>query len=367
MKFTINREHLLGPLQLACSVVERRQTLPVLSSLLMVLDGNSLVVTGTDQEIEVTVRIPDVNTEETGKVTVPAFKLMDICKSLPEGADLDARQDATRIAVDSGPFRSHLSTLPVEDFPFIKPEEPLVGIRLEAAELGRLLRRTSFAMAQQDVRFFYNGVLVHIQGKEVRLVATNGLRLATSCAQIDESGQHQFIVPRKAVGEIVRILDGAGESEEIRLEFTANHLLLERGNITLISKLIDSTYPDYSVAIPQEGDRVLQVDRRLLEEALSRIAILSNETYRNVRLMLSPGKLDMHAKNPQQEEAEETLAVDYEGEPLEIGFNVLYLIEALNVVQGEQVQITFNGPEAACLLKDPEEPTSLFVISPMVL
>ncbi len=366
MKFTINRQKLLEPLQLVCGVVEKRQTAPVLSNLLLVLEDDQLVITGTDQEVEMTVRIADVSVEEAGEVTVPARKLMDICKSLPEGADMRAELDGNRVSVDSGRFSSHLATLPVTEFPDIEPGEHDVTISLSTGELTRLLARTSFAMAQQDVRFFFNGVLLDVQGSRIRFVATNGQRLATSFVEHEDLGQHQFIIPRKAVGELSRIL-GDTEDDTVQLNFTANHMQVERGDITLITKLIDATYPDYTRAIPEGGDKVVLADRKLLKEALSRTAILSNELYRNVRLMLLPGKLDLHANNPQQEEAEESLTVEYEGEPLEIGFNVSYLIETLGVMKGESVRLTLSDPTGACLLEDLEEPESIYVISPMVI
>ncbi|MBO6564171.1 MAG: DNA polymerase III subunit beta [Pseudomonadales bacterium] len=366
MKFTINREKLLVPLQLACGVVEKRQTAPVLSNLLLVLEEGHLVITGTDQELEMTVRIPDVSVEEAGEVTVPARKLMDICKSLPDGADMRAELNGNRVSVESGRFSSHLATLPVTDFPDIEPGDHNLSVSLTTGELTRLLARTSFAMAQQDVRFFFNGVLLDVQGSRIRFVATNGQRLATSYVEKEDLGQHQFIIPRKAVGELGRIL-GDDEDEVVQLNFTANHMQVERGDVILITKLIDATYPDYTRAIPNGGDKVVMADRQLLKEALSRTAILSNELYRNVRLMLLTGKLDLHANNPQQEEAEETLNVEYEGDSLEIGFNVSYLIETLSAMKGATVRLTLSDPTGACLLEDLEEPESLFVISPMVI
>jgi len=365
MKFTINREKLLEPLQLACGVVERRQTVPILSNLMLTLDSNKLVVVGSDQEVEITVSIPDVEMAEAGEITVPARKFLDICRSLPEGADLVATLEGNRLAVESGRFSSHLATLPVAEFPDIDVGDYEVSIALSVPDLERLLQRTSFAMAQQDVRYFFNGVLLEVEASVVRFVATNGQRLATSCVTTEDLGQHQFIIPRKAIGELNRIL-GEGE-DAITLNFTANHMQVERGGVTLITKLIDATYPDYSRAIPTGGDKVLVADRKFLKEALSRTAILSNELYRNVRLMIKPGKLDMHANNPQQEEAEESLEIEYDGESLEIGFNVSYLIEALSVMKGEQIRMTLSDPGSACLIEDLDDAESLYVISPMVI
>lgn len=366
MKFTVTREKLLEPLQLACGVVERRQTAAVLSNVLILAENSKLVITGSDQEVELTATITDVSIEVEGEVTVPARKLMDICKSLPEGAELAANLEGNRVAVDSGRFSSHLATLPVTEFPDIDIGESEVSLSLSVLDLKRLLKRTSFAMAQQDVRYFFNGLLLEVEDGVIRFVATNGQRLATCFVEGPLSGKHQFIIPRKAVGELGRILIEDSD-ETVTLNFTPNHMMLERAGIRLITKLIDATYPDYTRAIPEGGDKVVIADRQFLKEALSRTAILSNELYRNVRLIVMPGKLDMHANNPQQEEAEESLNVEYEGEALEIGFNVSYLIETLSVMEGEKVRITLSDPTSACILEDLDEPESLFVISPMVL
>ena len=367
MKFTVNRDKLLEPLQLACGVVERRQTAPILSNLLLKADGGNLVLTGSDEEVEITVTLDDLTIETSGEATVPARKLMDICRSLPDGADLNANLDGSRVQVDSGRFSSHLATLPFAEFPSIDVGDAEVSIGIDSEVLKKLLQRVSFAMAQQDVRYFFNGVLLEITGNVVRFVATNGQRLATSYVNMESDlGTHQFIIPRKAVNELTRVLGGTALGQ-VTLEFTSNHMRLDVPGTRLVTKLIDATYPDYSRAIPDQGDKVILADRQLLKEALSRTAILSNELYRNVRLMVMPGKLDMHANNPQQEEAEESLAVEYEGESLEIGFNVGYLIDALAVMSGSQVRMTLSDATSACVLEDVDEAESLFVISPMML
>ena len=366
MKFIIAREILLEPLQLVSGVVERRQANPVLANLLLNVESDRLVITGTDQEVELTVVITDLVIIGSGEVTVPARKLLDICKSLPVGAEMSAKLEGKRVAVDSGRFNSFLATLPVSEFPNIQSNGHNVSIELLVQDLKRLLQRTSFAMAQQDVRYFFNGVLLELLDGVVRFVATNGQRLATSFVKTGVQGNHQFIIPRKGVAELIRVLEN-DSGELVTLNFTANHMQVDRGNVTLTTKLIDATYPDYLRAIPSGGDKVALVDRKLLKEALSRTAILSNELYRNVRLVLRQGKLDMHANNPQQEEAEETVMVEYEGDSLEIGFNVSYLIEALSAMKGQTVRMTFSDPSSACLLEGNDDLESSYVISPMVL
>ena len=366
MKFTIVRENLLEPLQLASGVVDRRQTSAVLGNLLLNVEKDRLVITGTDQEVEVTVVITDIVVGAPGEITVSSRKLLEICKSLPEGAEMSANLEGKRVAVNSGRFNSFLATLPVSEFPNIEPGAHEVSIKLLVQDLKRLLQCTSFAMAQQDVRYYFNGVLLEVLDGVIRLVATNGQRLATSFIKTGVQGSHQFIIPRKGVVELIRVLDEES-GEVVTLNFTANHMQVDRGSVRLITKLIDATYPEYARAIPSAGGKVVVADRRLLKEALSRTAILSNELYRNVKLMLGGGKLDMHANNPQQEEAEETVTVEYEGDSLEIGFNVVYLIDALSAMKGDTVKMTFSDPGSACLLEDVEDSESLYVISPMVL
>jgi DNA polymerase-3 subunit beta len=365
MKFRISRENLLGPLQLTSGVVERRQTSPVLANLLLNLEKGRLVITGTDQEVELTVVIKEFVFGTPGEVTVPARKLLEICKSLPEGAEMSANLEGNRVAVDSGRFNSFLATLPVIDFPNIQTGAYDFSLELSVLDLKGLLQRTSFAMAQQDVRYFFNGILLEVLDGVIRFVATNGQRLATSFIKTEYQGSHQFIIPRKGVAELVRVLD-ADLGELVILNFTGNHMQIDRGNVRLITKLIDATYPDYLRAIPYGGNKVVRADRLVLKEALSRTAILSNELYRNVRLLLREGKLDMYANNPQQEEAEETVTVEYAGDSLEIGFNVSYLIDVLSVMEGKTVKMTFSNASSACLLEDIDDSESLYVISPMV-
>ena len=366
MKFSIDRDALLGPIQLVSSVVERRQTMAVLSNLLCVYQDGRLTFTGSDQEVELSASTEAARNGETGEITVPARKLVDICRSLPVDAVIQLRLGEGRINISSGRFNSYLSTLPTADFPKVEMSEASIRFKMQGSRLERLLHNTSFAMAQQDVRYFFNGMLIEVEENVVRTVATNGQRLATS-EVVMETGikdKSQFIIPRKGVIELGRLIKDAG-SEEVELQLSSNHLRVTQGSSTLTSKLIDGTYPDYSQAIPQVGDKLLRFDRLELRDALSRIAILSNEMYRNVRLRLSKGKIQLHANNPQMDEADETVNVDYDGEELEIGFNVSYLIDVLSTLKGEKVACSLSDSNGAALLTDPEDQSSRFVVSPM--
>lgn len=368
MKFSIDRESLLEPLQLVSGVVERRQTLPVLANLLLVIEDDVMHLTGTDQEVELSAQTGPLSSADAGEVTVPARKLMEICRSLPEKAPIEGALEGNRVSIKSGRFRSHLATLPVEDFPKVEMETGEVAFSMGADKLDGLLDKTSFAMAQQDVRYFFNGMLMEVEGPSVRVVATNGQRLATSHTSDGpgNKGKQQFIIPRKGVIELGRLIDDSGEAP-VNMRFSSNHMYAGCGQASLITKLIDGTYPDYNAAIPEAGDKVVLADRQEMREALSRTAILSNEMYRNVRLLLGKNKVEMHANNPLQEEAEESLEVDYNGDDLEIGFNVSYLIDVLSAMSGQQVKLEFTDSKSAALISDPEDDESLYVISPMML
>jgi len=368
MKFSIRREHLLEPLQLVSGVVERRQTLPVLSNLLTVIESGKLSLTGSDQEVELSAVTGSISDEESGEITLPAKKLMDICRSLPGEASLQIDLKDNWISIKSGRYKSQLATLPAVDFPKVEMEEVGLKASLPGDTVASLLDRTGFAMAQQDVRYFFNGMLVEVENGTLRTVATNGQRLATSSVECetDASSVNQYVVPRKGVQELLRLAKEAGEAT-VDLHFSTNHLRAMKDGASLITKLIDGSYPDYTRAIPTGGDKVLVVDRKELREALGRIAVLSNEVYRNVKLSLSNGKVQLNANNPQQEEAEEFVNVDYEGDPLEIGFNVSYLIDVLSKMTGERVEICLSDANSAALLTDPDDQVSKYVVSPMML
>ena len=365
MKFAINRDAFLGPLQLVSSVVERRQTIPVLSNLLVVANDDGLSLTGTDQEVELSARVADVQVSEPGEVTVPARKLVDICRSLPGDSEVSVEQTEDKIHLKCGRFKSQLATLHVGDFPKVPAEESeQVAVTIDAEQLKECLAKTSFAMAQQDVRYFFNGLLFDLGEDGLTAVATNGQRLAVTTS--NGPGQQtpaQFIVPRKAVGELSRMVSEG----EIRLAFSSNHVSVESGSSTLVSKLIDGTFPDYRRAIPESVDKLVTCNRLELREALSRTSILSNEMYRNVRLQLAQGEIRISANNPMQEEAEEAVSVEYDGPELEIGFNVSYLLDALSVLAGDVATLEFLDANTATVIRDPGDDTSVFVVSPMML
>ncbi|OHV08919.1 DNA polymerase III subunit beta [Kushneria phosphatilytica] len=367
MKLAITREALLRPLSLAAGVVERRQTLPVLSNVLLEVSGNELSLTGTDLEVELIGRVEPSSVEEEGSATVPARKLMDICKSLPDQSEITLSVEEGRALLRSGRSRFTLSTLPAAEFPNIEESEQRSELTLNRGTLKHLIDSTSFAMAQQDVRYYLNGMLIELREGLVRTVATDGHRLAV-CereVELEMSEPQRLILPRKGVIELSRLLDDS--EEPITLRLGTNHLRASTGAFTFTSKLVDGKFPDYERVIPKGGDKLVIAERSELRQVLSRTAILSNEKYRGVRLNLEAGNLRVLANNPEQEEAEENVGVNYDGAGLEIGFNVGYLVDVLNVLATEQVQITLSDASSSALLEAPGGGDARYVVMPMRL
>ena len=369
MKFEISREAILKPLAQVAGVVERRQTLPVLSNVLMVVDGNQLSLTGTDLEVELVGRVMLEQAGESGDITVPARKLMDICKTLPEGAVIAFQLEEHKLVVTSGRSRFSLSTLPAKEFPNVESGQNSFEISLPQTVLRRLIDRTSVAMAQQDVRYYLNGMLFELEADKATVVTTDGHRLALCQAVVDIPVEEkiQVIVPRKGILELGRLLSLDDETP-VQLIFSSNHIQAVVGDMTFTSKLIDGKFPDYRQVIPGKSQKQVLAERDDLKQVLSRVAILSNEKYRGVRLILNPGQLQVFANNPEQEEAEEMLPVHYEGEKLEIGFNVGYLLDVLSVTDAVNVRIALGDANSSALIEEvADKADSLYVVMPMRL
>lgn len=366
MKFVISREALLRPLQLVAGVVEKRQTLPVLSNVLLEVRGQQLSLTGTDLEVELIGRVTLDEVGVEGEVTVPGKKLMDICRSLPDGAQLEVSLEDQRVYVRSGRSRFTLSTLPATEFPNVESvgEEKTFAVNQQI--LRRAIDRSSFAMAQQDVRYYLNGMLFEVGAESLRTVATDGHRLATCKVEISGPDEfRQIILPRKGVLELVKLLTDAEVS--ITLAFSNNHLRAHTENFTFTSKLVDGKFPDYTRVIPKNGSNIMIANRQELRQVFARTAILSNEKYRGVRLLFSQDLLQVFANNPEQEEAEESVAVNYAGASLEMGFNVSYLQDVMSVIPGENVKMTLSDANSSALLEEPEGGDAIYVVMPMRL
>lgn len=367
MKFTVSREAILKPLQLVAGVVERRQTLPVLANVLLVLDGTNLSLTGTDLEVEIVGRIPLEGDVSEGEITVPAKKLLDICKALPDGSQIGFTLEDQKVTVKSGRSRFTLSTLPAAEFPAVEEGANHLSFSCAQKQIKHLIERTSFAMAQQDVRYYLNGMLWEVRPGALRVVATDGHRLAmcTGEVEVDIAEPKQSILPRKGVIELSRLLDD--QDDPVELVMGSNHIRAVTKDYTFTSKLVDGKFPDYERVLPKGGDKLVIGNRADLKQAFARTAILSNEKYRGVRLLLESGQLTIVANNPEQEEAEDQVAVDYVGDSLEVGFNVSYLQDVANVLDSENIKITLSDSNSSALLEEPEDSDSAYVVMPMRL
>jgi len=366
MKFIINREQLLKPLQSVSSVVERRQTLPILSNVLLSVTDNQLFMTGTDLEVELQTQIPLENCE-MGEVTIPARKFLDICRALPDHANIELVLQENRVVIRSGKSRFVLSTLPANDFPKIEAIKETVELAIAQNVLKHAIDKTQFAMAQQDVRYYLNGMLLEVNEGNLMLVATDGHRLALcdTAQDLDCSEQVQVIIPRKGIIELSRLLEG--EEETVTFQLGGNFVRISTSNMSFTSKLIDGRFPNYQNVLPSNTDKEVVCEREPLRQALQRVSILSNEKYRGIRMNFTPGMLKIFAHNPEQEEAEEEVEIDYCGEELEIGFNVNYIMDAVSAGNSDRVQIMLSDANSCCLIHGVDESDCKYVVMPMRL
>ena len=366
MKITAQRETLLKPLQVVSSVVERRQTSPILANTLMSVTGKLLTLTGTDLEVEM-VATTEVESDQDGDITLPARKLMDLCRTLPDGAKIEITIDKDRALIRSGRSRFTLTTLPAVEYPNIDPIETPLSFHLPQVQLKQLIDQTQFAMAQQDVRYYLNGLMLEVTPERVTTVATDGHRLAYSSlpSTTGVSESRQVILPRKGVVELHRLL----ETDETTLEIQIgkNHIRLILPSVTFTSKLIDGKFPDYQQVIPSNPVRNVIVNRENLHQMFNRIAVLSNEKFRGMRLQLEPNLIRASVHNPEQEEAEEEIEVNYSGDEFEIGFNIGYFMDALSAIRSDEVKVAFTDSNHSCLVQGVNDEQSRYVIMPMRL
>jgi DNA polymerase-3 subunit beta len=365
MKLTASREDILAPLQSVIGVVERRQTMPVLANVLLSARDNRLSITGTDLEVEL-VAAHAVSVQQAGDVTVPGRKLLDIFRALPEKVNVSISTEADRVALRAGRSRFTLSSLPASEFPVVEEINAQQTLSCAQSELRRLIDKTHFSMAQQDVRYYLNGLLLETEGSALRAVATDGHRLALCEAKLSAPAKsaQQVIVPRKGVLELQRLLGGDGNVE---VAIGSNHIRLQIGEIRFTSKLIDGRFPEYGRVVPANPSKIVQADRDALRQSFQRTAILSNEKYRGIRLTVRSDLLTVQAHNPEQEEAEDQLEVVYQGEDLEIGFNVNYLLDALGALETEKVEIGLTDANSSCLIRSPSATDTRYVVMPMRL
>ena len=359
------RDEILAPLSAVSGIIERRHTLPILSNVLIERAEGALSFLATDIEIQITSRSSLAAGADAKPVTVGARKLVDILRALPDGAEVTLQQQDKRLQVKAGKSRFSLQTLPAEDFPRLaKPSGEVARFALTQKGLRRLLGLVQYAMAQQDIRYYLNGLLVLVENQQLRLVATDGHRLAYAAMGLPASlPRLEVIVPRKTVLELAKLL--ADSDEEVKVELSSSQASFSFGAVELVTKLVDGKFPDYTRVVPTTHKNRLTLDRDVLRQSLQRAAILSNEKFRGVRWVLTDGSLKIVSSNAEQEEAQEELEVKYGGDALDIGFNVNYLLDVLNNVSAAEVECHFGDAASSALLQFPAEPEFKYVVMPM--
>jgi len=360
-----DRDALLKPLQAVTGVVERRHTLPILSNVLIERSENHLSFLATDLELQITTYTPCKEAQAGFSLTVSAKKLLDICRALPANTPIKLEGQDSRLQIKAGKSRFNLQTLPAADFPKITPTVDFKStIRISQKLLKHCLNLVQFAMAQQDIRYYLNGLLLVVDSEGLKVVATDGHRLSLASAPLE--GTHEpmeVILPRKAIIELVKLL--GDNDDEVTIDLAQNQVKFAFADITLVSKVVDGKFPDFTRVIPADYQKVFLIPRVTLLQALQRAAILSNEKFRGVRLVLTQDNLSIICNNNEQEEAQEEVDISYEGGALDVGFNVTYLLDVLNNLESEQVSCAFGDANSSMLITIPGNVGFKYVVMPM--
>jgi DNA polymerase-3 subunit beta len=359
------RDALLKPLLAVTGIVERRHTLPILSNVLIEKKGGEVGFLATDLEIQITTASPEALPGEDFRLTTSAKKFADILRAIPATATVTLEKDDSRLTLKAGKSRFNLQTLPAEDFPHLTVNgEAQSRFTLAQKDLKRLLSQVQYAMAVQDIRYYLNGLLLQTDGEQVRLVATDGHRLALATQKLEQSlPKAEVILPRKTILELYKLL--ADVEDPIEIEILASQVRFAFGSTVIISKVVDGKFPDFNRVIPLDNEKIFELDRLTLLQALQRAAILANEKFRGVRLALAPGRLSILCTNSEQEEAEEELEIAFQGGELEIGFNINYLLDVLTNVPAEVLQLAFGDSNKSALFTIPENPDFKYIVMPM--
>lgn len=374
MHFTISREDFLQPLQLISGAVERKHTLPILGNVLLRVESSTLWMTGTDLEVELMSSVSLTGEVADGSITVPAKKLLDIVRGLQEGVEISFEVSENRAVIKARRSKYTLSTLSADDYPNLEDFDDEVEFEISQSQLKRLIDAVQFSMAQQDVRYYLNGMNLQTSENEVRTVATDGHRLAMAVIEYESTlPQKQVIIPRKGVLEISRLIEDS--NAKVKVQLGSNHIRIFSQAFIFTSKLVDGRFPDYNRVLPKDTDKTIVVDRLAIKGAFSRAAILTNDKFKGVRLNIKEGEVTVTANNPEQEEAEENIEISYAGDELEIGFNVLYLIDSLNAIESDQVTFKLSDSNASALIlglttkndESVEDESAQYVVMPMRL
>ncbi|APV49144.1 DNA polymerase III subunit beta [Betaproteobacteria bacterium GR16-43] len=364
LKIKSSNDKILGPLQQVTGIVERRHTLPILSNVLITAGGGHVDFLATDLEVQITARA-ELDGGAEGAVTVAARKLFDILRSLPEDAEVALEAKDNRMTVKAGKSRFNLQTLAAADFPkMVDAKDASRTLTLPQSALKQALGLVQFAMAVQDIRYYLNGVLFSVDKNTLRVVATDGHRLSFASRDLgSDHGSVEAILPRKTVIELIKLLSDS--DDPVSMAIGSNQVRFTFGGIEIVSKIVEGKFPDYQKVIPAAHKNRVSIDRATLAQSLNRAAILSNEKIRGVRLVFTKNALSIICTNNEQEEAEEGLTIDYDGDPLDIGFNISYLLDVLNHVDTEQVSVTMGDSNSSALIEVPGRDDFKYVVMPM--
>ena len=357
------RDALLKPIQTVSGIVERRHTLPILSNLLIRKTGTELSFLATDIEVQISTKA-EGGAGEDAATTVAARKLLDILRALPAG-QVSLELNGKKLNIKSGRSRFALQTLAAEDFPTVAPATDFkAGFSLTQKALKGLLALVQYAMAQQDIRYYLNGLLLIVEKNTVKVVATDGHRLAFAALPIDaEVEKQEVIIPRKTVIELERLLEDSDEL--IRIDIASNQVRFQFGNVELVSKLVEGKFPDYNRVIPSGYKNGFDISREELIGCLTRAAILTNEKFKGVRCVVGDGTLKISCTNTDQEEAQEEAEIDYHGDTIDIGFNVTYLLDVLNHLKTGTIRISLGDANSSALITGGENAEFKYVVMPM--
>jgi DNA polymerase III subunit beta len=366
MKFIINREVLLASLQQIVGVIEKRQTMPILANVLAVVSETQLVLTGTDLEIQLVAKI-DIAAAETGSITIPARKFLDLCRLLPAEAEIQVEQQGEKIIVVSNRSRYVLNCLPAENYPEFIEVDMTKEFVIKSSQLKKALAKTVFCMANQDVRYYLNGLLLNISNDKVKFVASDGHRLAIFEDKIEQATGYEarLILPHKGVMELQRLV--SDNEEELHLIFSTNNIKITISNIAFSAKLVDAKYPDFSKVFQQGFYEPIQIPKQELKNSLTRAIVLANEKFKGVTFELDAGNLKLTTHNPEHDEAEEYVGIDYQGDPLTIAFNAQYVLDAFSNIDAETAILTIASNASTCFIDEPVKSEYKFIVMPMRL
>jgi DNA polymerase III subunit beta len=364
MKLIINRETLLTPLQQIVGVIEKRQTMPVLANVLMLAKDNYLTLTGTDLEIQLVSKI-EIEQLTPGSITVPARKLLDLCRLLPAKADIQIEQFGDKLKIQSSRSRFSLSCLPSEHYPEFAESEMDKQFSINSGKFKKALEKTTFCMANQDVRYYLNGLMMNISNSKIKLVASDGHRLSIYEDSLEQPTGYEsrIILPRKGVLELYRLLDNP--DIDLNILFSNNNIKIAINNLIFSAKLVDAKYPDFSKVFQQPFFAAIPVQKQQLKDSLTRVAVLANEKFKGVTLDILPGNIKISTHNPEHDEGEEEVSIDYSGEQLSIAFNAQYILDALSNIDSDMVVFTVAKNVSTCFIDESTQSEYRFIVMPM--